>query len=467
MIMIVDRYDPLDLFALVPQLTLEFEPVLAELDGLLEDDEVFQQVKVDLARRASKSLTRGRHSTPVEVILRMLVVRRFYDWTYAETEQFVGDSLVLRQFCRLYLRRAPDDTTLIRWAGLIGPTTLEQIHERVVLLARQRRVTRGRKLRTDGTVVATTIHYPTDSSLLADGVRVLSRLVGRAKTLLGETAATGRALFRDRTRSARRWARQIAASTRQRGEAAAEQRSAAYERLVTITEASLQQAHQVARRLGEQANEGVTAGQEGLQHFVPLVEQILNQACRRVFAGESVPAAQKLVSLFEPHTQIIRRGKLQQPTEFGRKIWLDEVDGGIISRYQVLAGNPADASQGAPTLAHHQRLFGHPPAVFAGDRGVHTAENELTARQLPVKQVALPQPGATSAERRAYERQGWFRRAQRFRAGAEGRISVLKRRGNLGRCRDHGADGFDRWIGWGVITANLTTIARRQAHRAA
>jgi transposase, IS5 family len=464
--MIVDRYDPMNLFALVPQLNLELEPVLAELDGLLDDDALFQRVKADLARRAPQSLTRGRHSTPVEVILRMLVVRRLYDWTYEETEQFVGDSLVLRQFCRLSLKRAPDDTTLIRWANLIGPATLEQMHERVVALARQLHITRGRKLRTDGTVVATSIHHPTDSSLLADGVRVLSRLVGRAKTLLGETASTGRDLFRDRTRSAKRWARRIAASTRQRGETATEQRSAAYERLVTITEASLEQAHHVVRQLGEKARETGRGLQEGLHQFVPLVEQVLEQACRRVFSGESVPASQKLVSLFEPHTQIIRRGKLNQPTEFGRKVWLDDVDGGIISRYQVLDGNPADASQVAPTLAHHQRLFGHPPHVFAGDRGVHTAENELTARQVAIHQVALPHAGAVSAERRTYERQDWFRRAQRFRAGAEGRISVLKRRGNLGRCRDHGAAGFDRWIGWGVITANLTTIARTQAHRA-
>jgi IS5 family transposase len=133
----------------------------------------------------------------------------------------------------------------------------------------------------------------------------------------------------------------------------------------------------------------------------------------------------------------------------------------------VLDGNPADSSQAAPALAHHQRLFGRPPDIFAADRGVATAANEVAAQQMGVKHVALPQAGATSVARRVYERQRWFRRAQRFRAGAEGRISVLKRRGNLGRCRDHGADGFERWIGWGVITANLTTIARTQARRAA
>jgi transposase, IS5 family len=464
--MIVDRYDPMDLFALVPQLKLELEPVLAELDGLLDDDDLFQRVKADLAGRAPKSLTRGRHSTPVEVILRMLVVRRLYDWSYEETERLVSDSLVLRQFCRLYLAPAPDDSTLIRWASLIGPATLERIHERVVTLARQLRVTRGRKLRTDGTVVAATMHHPTDSSLLADGVRVLSRLVGRARTLVSATAAAGREVFRDRTRSAKRWARRIADTARQRGEAAAERRSAAYERLVSISEASLEQAARVLRLLGEQTTAPADALRARVAHFVPLVERVLEQTCRRIFAGESVPAGEKLVSIFEPHVQVIRRGKLDQPTEFGRKVWLDEVEGGIISRYRVLEGNPSDTGQAAPALAHHRRLFGRPPGVFTADRGVATAENELAARQMGVKRVALPRSGATSAQRRAYERRRWFRRAQRFRAGAEGRISVLKRRGNLARCRDHGDDGFQRWVGWGVIVANLTTIARAQVAHA-
>src|SRR5205814_7637259 len=135
--------------------------------------------------------TRGRHSTPVEVILRMLVVMRLYRWSYAQTEYFVQDSLVLRQFCRLYLQRAPDDTTLMRWANLIGTQTLAQLNERVLALARQLKVTRGRKLRVDTTVVPTNIHHPTDSALLGDGVRVLSRLVRRAKGLVEAVPALG------------------------------------------------------------------------------------------------------------------------------------------------------------------------------------------------------------------------------------------------------------------------------------
>ena len=123
----------------------------------------------------------GRPSTPVEVILRMLVVKHLYGWSYEATERWVSDSLVLRQFCRVYAEHVPDDTTLLRWANLIQPATLHRLLDHVVGLARSLKVTRGRKLRIDGTVVATNIHHPTDSTLLYDGVRVLSRTLAKAK----------------------------------------------------------------------------------------------------------------------------------------------------------------------------------------------------------------------------------------------------------------------------------------------
>src|SRR4051812_13270404 len=188
---------------------MAFEPALRELDRLLDDDKLFQRVKTDLSRRRPHSLTRGRRSTPVEVILRMLVVKRLYRWSYEQTEHFVGDSLVLRQFCRLYWEPVPDDTTLLRWAQLIGPQTLERLNARVVELAQSRKVTRGRKLRVDSTVIATTIHHPTDSRLLGDGVRALSRLLRRARRVLGERTALSRETFRTRTRSVRRLAQQV------------------------------------------------------------------------------------------------------------------------------------------------------------------------------------------------------------------------------------------------------------------
>jgi IS5 family transposase len=188
--MLRDRYSPVDLFALVPALELRFEPELAELDRLLDDDELFQQVKADLSRRRPKTTQTGRPSTPVEAILRLLVIQHLYAWSYEQTEHFVGDSLVLRQFARLGLEPVPHGTTLVRWANLLQPATLHRLLERVTELAQSLRVTCGRKLRIDSTVVEAPIHYPTDSSLLADGVRVVSRL-GRSRA--GCPAGGGRA----------------------------------------------------------------------------------------------------------------------------------------------------------------------------------------------------------------------------------------------------------------------------------
>ena len=300
--MLVDRYPPANLFALVPALYDSFEPVLRELDRLLDDDAIVQRVKGDLAQRARHTLTLGRHSTPVEVILRLLVVKRLYGWSYAEAERFVADSLVLRQFCRVYLEPVPDDTTLLRWANLIAPATLAQLNERGVELARSLQVTRGRKLRVDSTVVATNIHHPSDSSLVGDGVRVLSRLLRRAKPLFRERAGPGREAFRTRTRSARRLTQTIHRLARRTTASAAGPMRHAYARLLAVARQSRAQAARVGALLRTHA--GATARRlvEQFETLGPRVDQAIRQTARRVLQGEAVPAREKLVSLFEPHT---------------------------------------------------------------------------------------------------------------------------------------------------------------------
>src|SRR5689334_13913336 len=215
--MLRNRYDRTDLFALVPQLGLRFEPQLEQLDRLLDDDEIVDRVLEDMARRSPRSRSRGRPSTPVEAVLRMLVVMRLYGWSYEQVEYFVHDSLVLRQFCRVYLERVPDDTTLIRWANTIGPETLQALNDRVVQLARSLKVTRGRKLRVDTTAVETDIHFPTDSGLVGDGVRVVSRLLRRAKAALGEAASGLKEAFRGRVRAVRRLSQQLHRIARRKG----------------------------------------------------------------------------------------------------------------------------------------------------------------------------------------------------------------------------------------------------------
>src|SRR5947209_4157407 len=184
--MIVDHSDGIDPFASLSAPLIAKQPHLQILGALLDDAELLALVRSDFVRRYPKSAVAGRHSTPLEIVLRMLVVRRLYDWTYQETVTWVEDSLCLRHLCRLKGHTAPDASTLDRWAQCLQPTTLVTMEERVIELARQRGVTQGRKLRVDSTVVPTTIHHPSDSTLLADGVRVISRLLRRAKHLLPE-----------------------------------------------------------------------------------------------------------------------------------------------------------------------------------------------------------------------------------------------------------------------------------------
>jgi len=465
--MIVDRYEPVNLFALVPQLGTGFDAELRELDHLLDDDGIFQHVKDDLVKAHPQSSRKGRHSTPVEVILRMLLVRRLYHWSYEETEHFVADSLVLRQFCRVYLEAVPDDTTLIRWARLVTPQTLDHINERVVQLALDHRVTRGRKLRVDSTVVETTIHHPTDSGLLADSVRVMSRLLRRARHVIGEGTPLGAGIFRTRTRSIRRLTQQLHRVARRTGEAAAEELTTMYRRLIGIAQQSRRQTAQVAAALtGRTERKALRLGEQ-LNHLLPLVNQVIEQAERRVLKGESVPAGEKLLSLFEPHTQIIKRRKPGQPVEFGRKLWLEEVEGGIISGYRVLDEPGQDAPYLPQSLADHQRRFGKPPWLVAGDRGVFSATNERLATEAGVTHVVIPYAGKASAKRKQQEKARWFRQGFRFRAGIEGRISVLGRRYGLDCCPEHGEAGMGRWVGWGIITSNLVKISETVAQRLA
>jgi IS5 family transposase len=466
--MLLDRYEPDPRFwAIIEQLALEMEPELAQIDKILEDDELFQLIKKDLAQRHPHTLETGRNSTPVEVGLRMLAVKRLYQYPYRGTEHHVGDSLVLRWFCRVYFNPVPDYTTLNRFALEIKPETLHAFNERVTKLATELKVTRGRKLRTDGTVVASKIAYPRDSKLLNDGVRVLSRVIKQAKELVEDQVEGATEIFRDRSRSARQQARQIANYARQRSGKAKAGLQGAYQRLIKTTQASVQQAQRVLSVLKRQSSGTAARIGAELETFIPRVEQALDQTVRRVLQGESVPAKEKILSLFEPHVDIICRGKAGKETEFGHKVWLDEVEGGIVSQWRVLEGNPADDQQWQPALDHHLKQFEKPPDLTSADRGVYSPDNEAYAHQKGVKRVVLPKPGYKSKERREYEAQSWFKRGRRFQAGVEGRISVAKRKHGLDCCLDHGQDGFDKWVGWGIIANNLTVMGRTLAAKAA
>jgi len=393
----------------------------------------------------------------------MLVIKHLHGWSFEDTEHFIADSLVLRQTCRVYAERVPDDTTLIRWAKLIQPATLQTLLDHVTDLARQLKVTKGRKLRIDGTVVETHIHHPSDGTLLNDGVRVITRVLQRVQTVSQDAVGWSDAQLRETAAAAKAGTKRIMDVARQKGEQAADALKTAYRDLVQLTETVVAQARQTVNAVTTAADDAAQRIARRLEALLPMVEQVIGQTTRRVLQGEAVPAPEKVVSLFEPHTAILRKGKPGKPVEFGRLIWLDEVDGGIITRYQVLDGNPDEAAQVVPSVDAHIQRFGHPPALVAGDRGLQSAANERDLAQRKIPQVVLPKPGKKSAKRIAHERQDWFVAGRNWRAGIEGRISGLKRRHKLNRCRYHGDAGMQRWVGLGLLAHNLRVIPRATA----
>src|SRR5436309_3134500 len=420
--MLVDRYEPEDVFARVPEVAAQTDPVLKALDRLLEDDQLYQQVRTDLGKRYRFTLVHGRHSTPVEVMLRMLICKHLYQWSYRETEERVGDSLVLRWFCRVYFETVPDETTLLRWLHTMRPETLHALNDRVVQLAAQAKVSKGRKLRCDATCVQTTIHHPTDSGLRVDSVRVLSRFVQRAKALVKDQVRNVQQTCRSRLRAARQLAQTLHRQLRRKGEDKEAQQKELYQKLIETAEQMVRQTKRVATILGEQTQQQAQRLLKQAQQVLPLVECVIAQTRTRVLEGKKVASDEKVLSLFEPHTRAIPRHKGGALVEFGRHVILDEIEGGIVTRYEILE-HPNEHGQAVEAVAHHIALFDHPPGTVAGDRGVHSPETEATLTKAGVKRVTIPAEGSLSEERKALEHTRPWRRGYRWRAGIEGRRS--------------------------------------------
>lgn len=445
-----------EILGYVPNLS----PELEKIDSYLEDEKLYRLIKTDLSQRRPKTTQTGRNSTPVDVILRMLVVKRLYGYSYEETERQVSDSLRMRQFCRVYLNAVPDDTTLIRWSNLIQPKTLEKFNERITQLAIERKVTRGRKMRTDGTVVESNIRPPSDGRLLSDSVRVLARTVARGQTILKTIGKRVLDEVEDFTQAAKGLSRKIGETLRSKKKEAREAGRQQYKKLMEMTEKTIDWAVQTQKQLQKQSERSAKRLVKTLNHFIPLARQVIQQTTRRILKGEQVSAKEKIVSIFEEHTDIIVRGKEAKAVEYGHKIWLNEVEGGLVSHYRILDGNPSEEKQWKPSLKAHIKTFQHPPLQASADRGLFSDPNEKLAHDLGVRHVVVPKRGYRSKARLKHEHKAWFVKGRHWHAGVEGRISVLKRAHGLGRCRNHGESGFQTWVGWGVIAGNLAVLGR-------
>lgn len=440
-----------------------WDPTLRRIDEILDDEDIVDLIAEALGQRRPRSRGHGRPGTPAEVVLRMLVLKHLYDWSFDECEREVRGSLVYRAFCRIDCERVPDAKTLIRIAQGLGPDVLKGIVERLVGLARQRKVIRGFRMRVDTTVVETNIHYPTDSTLLANGVRVLTRTLKQLRQVVGTEAIQ----LRDRTRSVARRVFEIVQHSRRATKAPVQaRRRTLYRELMGLTRAVVRQAEAAAQQIATATGRGigrtpvkVDALAQGLRHTVGLVRRVLAQTRARVVQGDT-HYPNKVLSLFEPHTEAIRKGKAVKPTEFGKLVKLQEAEAQVITDYEVCPTRVPDQALWVPSLDTHRRLFGRMPRLAVADAGFASGSNERAATDRGIRRVALPKQGRLSPLRRAYQRQRWFRRALRWRTGCEGRVSVVKRRHGLRRCRYRGLAGMERWVGLGVIANNLCVLGR-------
>lgn len=438
-----------------------WEPWMKEVDGLLEDAALLESVYQAQGKRHRHSRTRGRMQTPAEVALRLLILKHVRNWSYDELEREVRANLVYRAFTRIGDQKVPDAKTLARLGQVVGPEVIRDLHERVVALAREQGVVRGRKLRVDTTVVETNIHYPTDSNLLGDGARVLTRTMKRIEKQAGGLKKK----IRDRMRTVKKRVVAIALAARQVGLEREERHRRQYADLLTVTGRILNQAKGVlgeVEQLPRPRRRRLQPLTERLATMADRVRQVVKQTRARIFEGITrFPG--KLVSVFEPHTEIIRKGKLSKPTEFGKLVQVQEAENQIITEYRVFAERPSDAELLVPAVQEHQRHFGRVPRLVAADAGFYSRENEKKVQEMGVRWVAVPNRKTSSEERKKLQRQRWFRAGQRWRTGCEGRISVLKRRHGLNRCRYRGQNGMERWVGLGVIADNLIHIGCRLA----
>jgi IS5 family transposase len=316
-------------------------------------------------------------------------------------------------------------------------------------------------MRVDTTVVEAPIHYPTDSDLCADVVRV----VGRELKRIEEAGAKLPFRRADVRRSVGRRLREIAQGLRRRGEAANKALKRPYRRLLRVTARLVRQAERAAQsmrrrlpRMTIERRRRVEQSIAKLERVLPQARQVVRQTRARIIRGVSNSDG-KIISIFEPYARIMRRGKLHRPTEFGVLVKVQEAEGGIVTDIGVVATNH-DSQQLVPSVERHIELFGRAPHLAATDRGFFSGEGERQISALGVKRPAIPHCGYRSRDRIAHERQRWFRRGRAWRAGGEARIARLKHVFGMARSRYRGEGGMQRTVYWAAIANNLVAIGR-------
>jgi transposase, IS5 family len=399
----------------------------------------------DLGRHGVKAT--GRQGLPAEAVLRCALLKQYRRLTYQELAFHLEDSASFRAFARLPWSWSPQKSVLQRTISAIRPETWEEINRALLSNARHAKLEDGTVVRLDSTVTSALMHEPTDSSLLWDAVRVMARLLKRADALIGGAGLT----WRNHCRAAKKRAHKIQ-FTRGRPN-----RVQLYRELIAIARATLAYLRAAAARLPVATDPFIDLWQAQVCHYRPLIEQIIAQSERRVLAGEPVPASEKLVSLFEPHADIIVKGS--RDVEYGHKLNLTTGRSGMILDLVIEAGNPADSERFLPMLKRHVGIWGQAPRQAAADGGFASRDNLATAKAWGIRDMAFHKKAGLRIEDMVKSR--WvYRKLRNFRAGIEAGISCLKRAYGLARCTWRGLDHFKTYVWSSVVAYNLVLFTR-------
>ena len=425
-------------------------------DDILDaNPQIAELVWRDLIRTKNGKAKRssGSKGMTAEQVLRFAIVKSREELKYRALADRVEDSIVLREFCRIPFEEIPVFTTLQENIKKIQPQTLQEINAVIIAYAVEMKVEDGKRIRIDSTAVESNIHYPTDSAQLWDCVRVLTRILRRVET----ECEFLRGRFSDHTRVAKKLRYKI---NNMRGQ---KNRRPLYKRLIDTTKKTVAYAEQAISELDpdrfETFEERLIVGElrSALEAFTPLAQRVIGQSTRRVLHGEQVPAEEKVLSIFEPHTDIIKKG--QREVVYGHKIFLTAGKSNLILDYAVEKGNPADSEQFMPALERHKERFGKAPKDVATDGGFASKTSGEDGRGLGVQNIAF---SAFKVNTLADLVQSThvYKKLRKWCAGIEGIISAVKRAFGLDRCTWRGYESFQAYVYLAVLAFNLQTLAR-------
>ena len=439
---------------LIPEELTMLDYELSVIDEYLNDEKIVQPFIEYFHKK------HGRPSTPLQVYIRMMFIKHMYSLSYEELHQRVSDSIKWRRFCHISLdAKVPDGSTLCKLTKLFGSDTLEKLNKIIIAKAVKEKKIKARKVRVDTTVVESNIHYPTDADLLGDCVRVITRTVNRLAEVTNDAAGK----IRNRGRSIKKKILAIVKITKRRTEEKFDEIREITGQITEIARHTVADTKEVLARAKQAADTKIKGKAQKLinelSEIIQIADKVIEQT-EEVNKG-NLNLKDRIVSIFDPGARPIKKGKIKIPTEFGRKVLITESEEGVITHYEVYEGNPSDELLLIDAIKRHRCNVGHIPKEVATDRGFYSEDNENALYySLGVKRVSIPKRGKKSKARKEIESSFWFKRLQRFRAGIEATISMLKRCRGLNRTLSRGTSGSKTWIAMGIMAHNLWKLAQ-------